>query len=117
MPVFLEPDQKFPVVLKTDLSKPIATRPTFFFPSVSMRQYFVLDPEIDACYKHNTVEAIFQATCDLMTKHCVGWKNMGAFEFGSADFREFLTHQEAMELLRSFASNQHVSMEEKKSSE
>jgi hypothetical protein len=39
---------------------------------------------------------------------------MGQFEFG-CDIRDFLTQQEAMQLLRKIMGNQHVQLEEKKS--
>lgn len=116
MPISLEPDQKFPVVLDTDMTKPVETRPVFYFPSVSMRKYSTLCHEIDAAVELPTAVEIFEANCKLLKDYCVGWKNMGSMEFGTADVQDFLTHQEARELLRKFVGNQHVSLDEKKSS-
>jgi hypothetical protein len=116
MPVSLEPDQKLPIVLDCDLDKPLDSRPTFFFPSVSMRKYSSLSGEVDAAMEHKKADDIFAANCELFNKHCVGWRNMGGMEFGKSDIQDFLTHQEVRELLRKFLGNQHVSLDEKKSS-
>ena len=117
MPLALEPNKKLPVVLDVDKDKPVETRPTFFFPSVSMRKYEELSTEIDAATEHERAADIFEAVCALLRAYCTGWKNMGEHEFGVADVKDLLTYQEARELFRKFLGNQHVSMEEKKSSE
>lgn len=114
MPIFLEPDQRFPVVLDSDKDKPIESRPTFFVKSLSMRKQLALSASMDDALSHPTALKIFEATCDLVNAHVVGWKNMGAFEFG-CDVAEFLSHSEARELLSKVLSNQHVAPEEKKS--
>jgi hypothetical protein len=116
MPAFLEPNQKFPVVLDIDKDKPEELRPTFFVTSLSMREQERLSDGLDESIKKDTTKEIFQATCELLSKYLVGWKNMGQFEFG-CDVQEFLTHGEARELLRKILANQHVQPEEKKSSE
>ena len=114
MPRFLEPDQKFPIVLDSDKDKPIESRPTFFARSLCMREQTRLGVELDEAFARPTLEEIFTATCDLLTKYLVGWKNMGSFAFG-CDVREFLGIDEARDLLRKVYSNQHVTHEEKKS--
>lgn len=114
MPIFLEPDQCFPIVLDTDKDKPIETRPTFSVKSLSMRGQLKLSTELDAALSHSTPEEIFQATCDLLGEYVVGWKNMGVFEYG-CDVKEFLAHSEARELLGKVLKNQHVPAAEKKS--
>ena len=37
MPLFLEPDQKYPIVLDSDADKPQESQPTFYARSQSMR--------------------------------------------------------------------------------
>jgi hypothetical protein len=39
---------------------------------------------------------------------------MGEYKFGESDFRDFLSHGEARELLRKILANQHVEPDEKK---
>lgn len=117
MPLALEPNKKLPIVLDSDMQKPVESRPVFFFPSVSNRKYTELQEEIDACWAHPTATEICEAVCAMLKKHCQGWKNMGQFEFGVADFMDLLTHQESQQLLRKYLANQHVTLEEKKSSE
>ena len=114
MPIFLEPDQRFPIVLDSDNDKSIETRPTFFAKSLSMRGQLRLSAEMDEALSHPTAAEIFEATCKLINEYFVGWKNMGAFEFG-CDIKEFLGHSEARELLRKVLANEHVPLEEKKS--
>lgn len=114
MPRFLEPNQKFPIVLDSDKDKPIESRPTFFAKSLSMREQTKLGTQLDEAFGHATTDAIFGATCELLKEYLVGWKNMGSFEFG-CDVQEFLGHDEARELLRKVLANQHVTIEEKKS--
>lgn len=114
MPIFLEPDQRFPIVLGSDKDKPIETRPMFFVKSLSMRGQLKLSTEMDLALSHSTTSEIFEATCNLINDNVVGWKNMGAFEYG-CDVAEFLAHSEARELLSKVLSNQHVPPEEKKS--
>lgn len=115
MPAFLEPDQKFPVVLDIDKDKPKATRPTFMVKSLSMREQKRLSDDMDAAFEHETASQICDATCELVKRYIVGWENMGQYKFGESDLQEFLSIQEARELLRKVLSNSYVQHEEKKS--
>jgi hypothetical protein len=114
MPRFLEPNQKFSIVLDSDKDKPVESRPTFFAKSLSMREQTKLGGELDQAWGLGTTEAIFEATCEMLKGYIVGWQNMGSFEFG-CDVQEFLSFDEAKELLRKVLANQHVTNEEKKS--
>lgn len=113
MPIFLEPDQSFPIVLDSDERKPIELRPTFFAKSLSMRGQLKLCQEYDASCSL-APDALFVETCRMLNEYLVGWKNMGPFEFG-CDVMEFLGSQEAREILRKVMANQHVPPQEKKS--
>jgi len=114
MPASLEPYQRFPIVLDIDAQKPTAEQPTFFAMSLSMRDQKKLSDELDASLAHDTTEAIFNATCELLSKYIVGWKNMGPYVH-PCDMQEFLSHNEARELLRKILHGSYVSVEEKKS--
>ena len=117
MPLCLEPNQRFPIVLDSDKDKPLATRPTFFVVSLSMREQMKLSAGMDAALSHDSTEAIFDATCKLLDDYLVGWSNMGPHDYSEASVTDFLTHSEARELLRKILGNSHVSLEEKKSCE
>lgn len=114
MPICLDPEQSFPIVLDSDKDKPAEQRPTFLVKALTMRQQTELSDAMDAALAHNTTEAIFESTCTLINQYLTGWQNMGSFEFG-CDVREVLAHHEARELLRKILSNSHVQPEEKKS--
>lgn len=115
MPVCLEPNQRFPIVLDSDKDKPADIRPTFFVISLSMREQQKLATDKDAALALETTEAIFAATCELLGRYLVGWSNMGKYTYPDACVQDFLTHGEACELLRKTLSNSHVSIDEKKS--
>jgi len=112
--MFLEPDCKFSIVLKFDEAKSVESRPTFFARSLSMRQQTKLSKALDDAFSHATTEAIFEATCGLLNEYLTGFKNMGSVAPGT-DYQEFLSHEEARELLRKVLANQHVTPDEKKS--
>lgn len=115
MPASLEPNQKFAIVLDIDKDKPKESRPTFFVRSLSMRDQQQLSVDMDACFEFDTTSQICDSTCELVKRYIVGWENMGQYEFGKADLQNFLSIQEARELLRKVLSNSHVQHEEKKS--
>lgn len=114
MPKFLEPGVLFGIVLDSDASKSKDDQPTFLVASLSMRGQTQLESDMEESLKHDTADAIFGATCDLLAKHVRGWRNMGQYKFGESDFRDFLSHGEARELLRKILANQHVEPDEKK---
>lgn len=114
MPIALEPDQKFPVVLDCDKDKPKETRPTFFVKSLSMREQRKLAEDMNASFDGST-DDICNQTCELVRRYVVGWINMGPHVYPTADLQEFLSVQEARELLRKVMANSYVQEEEKKS--
>jgi hypothetical protein len=116
MPIALDPEQRFPLVLDCDKNKPTDSRPTFFVKALSMREQVRLSASIDAIFEDaKSSEVICDRTVDVFSQYVVGWSHMGPHQFGSADIRDFLTQQEAMEILRKIMSNNHLTQEEKKS--
>jgi len=116
MPVSLEPNQRFPIVLDSDMAKPVAERPTFFVVSLSMREQKTLSTAMDEAIDYTkTATEIFDATCELLKKYLVGWSNMGPHVYPEGDLQEFLCHREARELLTKLMASSYVSFEEKKS--
>ncbi len=116
MPLFLEPNNSYPIVLDCDTEKPADVQPTFLARSMSMRDQVrvaeVLDLWTDS--PDITVEELFNRTIDLMSEIIVGWRNMGGTEFSAEALRN-LTYSEARELLRKTMYNQHITPTEKKS--
>lgn len=120
MPLSLEPDRRFPVVLDIDKDKPKETRPTFFANSKSMRDAEAMAAEFNAMLNDSQNDAeLYQNTCEMLYKHVVGWKNMGEFSFPASAQQWYdcgvLTFPEATELLRKIIINRNLLPEEKKS--
>jgi hypothetical protein len=119
MPISLEPGQKYPVVLDCDQDKPEATRPTFYAKSQSMRGQQRIGEVLDLWTSSDdlTIAELFAQTVDVLSGVLVGWKNMNDIEFSKENLAEVLTYSEARELLRKVMYNQHITSDEKKSSE
>jgi hypothetical protein len=119
MPLFLEPGQKYPIVLDSDADKPKESQPTFFAKSQSMRGQQKIGEVLDLWTNTPdvSVEELFFSTANLLAEIIVGWKNMGGMTHGKDSLRDFLTYQEARELLRKVMYNQHITADEKKSTE
>jgi len=118
MPVFLEPDQKFPIVLASDKDKPAETRPTFFAKSQSMRGQRRIAVVLDRLTedKEATTDQLFDDAIEALATVLTGWHNMGQ-PYSKDALEDVLSYSEARELLRLVSYNQHVTLEEKKSSE
>lgn len=119
MPVFLEPGQSFPVVLESDKEKPIELRPTFFAKSQAMRGQQKIATTLDryTTDKEVTAEQLFDDVVTTLGEVLTGWKNMNDIPYSVDALRDVLSYTEARELLRKVAYNQHVTLDEKKSSE
>jgi len=117
MPIFLEPDQRFPVVLDSDKDKPVESRPTFFAKSQSMRGQRKISQVLDRMFSDEDVkpDELFNDALDVLSDVLVGWKNMGGIEFSRDGLEEVLNYSEARDLMRLVARNQHLNHEEKKS--
>ena len=116
MPKFLEPDQRFPIVLESDKDK--ANPPTFFAKSQSMRGQMRLNAKFDELIdrnKHQSTEELFAEIVATLATVIIGWENMGGVAFSVDAFYDVLDSTEAFELLRKVQYNQHVATEEKKS--
>ena len=119
MPVFLEPGLSFPVVLESDKDKPAETRPTFFAKSQAMRGQQRIATVLDRLTsdKEVTTEQLFSDVVDTLGEVLTGWKSMNGIPYSVDALRDVLSYTEARELLRKVAYNQHVTLDEKKSSE
>lgn len=119
MPLFLEPGQKFPIVLDCDTGKPVESQPTFFAKSQAMRGQQKIGEVLDLWTDNPDlgIAELFDATIDALSGVVIGWKNMSGIEFSDDAMRDVLSYTEARELLRKVMYNQHITPDEKKSSE
>lgn len=119
MPLALEPNQSFDVVLPSDKDKPAESRPTFVARTQSMRGQRqvlkALDDSVDVSNDELTYDRMFTIIVDQLERVLVGWRNMGGVEFSREGLEEVLSFREARELLSLVAYNQAVQHEEKKS--
>jgi hypothetical protein len=117
VPIFLEPDQRFPIVLASDKDKPVESRPTFFAKSQSMRGQRRICNVLDRMTSDESVkpDELFDDALNVLSEVLVGWKNMGDNAFGRDGLEAVLSYAESRELMRLVAYNSHVDPEEKKS--
>lgn len=115
MPLFLEPDQRFPIVLESDKSKPAEARPTFYARSQSMRGIRKIAEVVDQMDSANDMSEMLRLILDELMECLTGWANMGSYTFSREALEIVLTYPEARELIRKVMANQHVQPEEKKS--
>ena len=106
MPILLEPDQRYIVVLDCDKDKEV--KPCFHVRAVSAREAFQTNETIRNCTKN---EDVFE----LLPRFVVGWENMGGMDFAADSLQDVLTIPESWELLRAIVGNNHVGELEKKS--
>lgn len=117
MPIALEPDQKFPIVLESDQDKPASVRPVFWAKSQSMRGQAKIAKVLDRMRDDAdvTAEQLFADAVNTLSEVLTGWEHMGGREFSPESLRDVLTYAEARELMRMVMFNQHLSGDEKKS--
>jgi len=110
MPILLEPEQKYPIVLDRDESLDEQTRPTFFASAMSARQSFDIRKVI---HSFSDDEQGF----DLLQTLVIDWRNVKDEDFSPDKLLDVLTTTEGWELLRKIVANDHVTASEKKSTE
>jgi hypothetical protein len=116
MPISLEPDKRFSVVLDGDAEKPMHERPIFYVHSQTMRGHLSILQTLDKLRDEGMTPAeLFEATIKELERVIVGWSCMGKYIFGQTDLRDLLSYEEARQLLRKVAYNAHIDTEEKKS--
>lgn len=119
MPLFLEPNQRFAIVLECDRAKPAESRPTFFAKSQTMRNQRKVGEVLDSIYAEPApnIDEMFRSACDMLAEVLVGWANMGGIEYSREALEDVLTFTEARELLRLVMFNQGLSDDQKKATE
>ena len=112
--LFLEPNQRFPVVLDSDKDKPAESRPTFFCKSQSGRGMIRISNFLDLDRSQCEIEETLGKFAEEILEHCVGWENV-PYDFNAESIVQVMHYYEMRELLRKILMNQHVTPEEKKS--
>ena len=116
MPISLEPNKRFAVVLDCDAEKAMHERPIFYCVSQTMRGHLAILEALDKWNEPDiTPEKLFEATITVLQQVIVGWSCMGSYVFGETDLRDLLSYDEARQLLRKIAYNTHLDIDEKKS--
>jgi len=114
MPISLEPDRRFPIVLDSDKDKPSV--PTFYARSQPMRGQESIGEVLSKLHEPDIREQeLFEITIAELNRVLIGWENMGGHVFGESDLRDVLNYAEARELLRKVAFNAYLDAAEKKS--
>jgi len=116
MPISLEPNKRFAVVLDCDAEKPMHERPLFYVNSQTMRGHLSILETLDKWNEDGITPAqLFESTITELNRVIIGWSCMGSYTFGETDLRDLLSYDEARQLLRKIAYNTHLDTEEKKS--
>lgn len=110
MPIFLEPNREFPVVLESDKGK--SPEPTFYARALSMRMQAEVSDVLDKWLGNVNFDELLAATVDVLLKVFTRIENMPG-EL-SKDWLMQLSYNEARELLRTVLMNNHLDHNAKK---
>lgn len=124
MPLALDTNERFSVVLESDLGKPEGERPTFTFRFLSIREWREVakvgddKAALDAMAPDDALDAIL----DAIRLNLVGWRHMKdrrgkPIEFSYTELDTVLTLGEAWELYYSARRQNRLDPESKKNSE
>ena len=118
MPLALEPNATYDVVLSIDADKPEDRRPTFVFRYLSSRKWKELARLTDKFEKDDSGEAAIDAVFDVIRMVLAGWRNMigpdgKEIPYNPAELDDMVTPAEAMELMMA-AEGQVPNVEDKK---
>lgn len=118
MPISLDPDSTFEVVLKSDKKKSKEKQPTFIFRILTGRDWLKVTQLSD---KAETGEDSIRLVYDAIKVGLVSWKNMtqpdgSEISFEPKELDAILTPAEANEMLEHLL-NQRLSVEDKKKSD
>ena len=121
MPLALEPNRTFPVILETDQNKP-EPRPTFYFKYLSGREWKSVAELSDQLFGAASGAAAIDLIFGSLAKGLVSWENMvdpdthDPIPFNVTELDSIITLTEAHELMEKFR-NQGLEVEDKKKSE
>src|SRR5690606_36961978 len=108
MPVALDPNKRFEVVLESDKSLPDKQRPTFIFRHLTAREFMSSADDCDALSQSGSGRQALDSILSRLGKGIVGWRNMNGIEFSADKLADLLTVQEAGELLSAMVKGNQV---------
>ena len=119
MPIALDPDQTFEVVLKTDQSKPPESRPTFVFRYLTERalrkaRKFGADKE---AHDRMAFDEIIDGLKAEINNHLATWRNLTPDERPIEDIGDVCTIQELWQLYYAMLAGGSLDVESKKNSD
>ena len=114
MPVSMDKNSFFNVVLKTDKDK--AKKPSFKFRYMMGDEWIKLVPDIDGLAESESGVSAGESIFNTLEGLIVGWSNMGEKVHGKDKVASFITIQEAHELLNAAFSNNQITAEDEKKS-
>ena len=118
MPIALDPEQTFEVVLKTDQSKPPESRPVFLFRHLTARQLRRIAKLGDdrEALKASTVDKITDDLIATIGEALAGWRHIDR-EFSAESLDTICTIGELWELYYAMRSGGSLDVESKKNSD
>ncbi len=113
MPIFLEPNREFPVVLESDKGK--SPEPTFYARALSMRAQQEISDTLEL-WNDDSIAGrdLIERTVPVLLKYFTRTENMPGIELTKESLLDCLTYQEARELLRLVLYNNHLDHNAKK---
>ena len=121
MPLVLEPNRTFPVVLEIDENKP-DPKPTFYFRYLNGREWREVAELSDRMFAATSGAEAIDKVYESLAKGLTGWENMvdpttgELIPFDVKDLDRIVTLTEAHELMEKFR-NQGIGADDKKKSE
>ena len=119
MPIALDPNRRFSVVLKSDQTGPEDQRPTFHFRYLSGRDWMEVADLNDSILNSETSRQALERMYSLVGKSLTGWSAMrdasgAAIEYDPAKLPELLNPAEIRELLEAVMGSIRPNADDKK---
>jgi hypothetical protein len=106
MPLALDPDETFSLVLKTDESKPVDSRPAFLFRFLTARKFREVQRLRQEASDEKNNEKCASLIRDALVAGLNGWKNMADIAYTPDAIDDVLTIVEKWELLNRYLAEQ-----------
>ena len=115
MPLALDPNETYAVVLECDQEKPAETQPRFLFRYMSMRQWrdFAKFGEDRQALEKLPFETVLDQLLTQIKLHMAGWENMGR-DYEPDELDAVITLTEAWELYYAARRQSRIGAEDKK---
>ena len=104
MPLALEPNETFELILESDKDKPRETQPRFIYTHLTGRQWRAIARLQDEIEQQKNADAVMDKIVNAATTNLVGWVNMvhpqsGPIPFDIKKFEDIVTMPEAQEII------------------